>query len=208
MLSMGKNPYDQEDNEHKQDATPYGAPRSYGSYQKTDTQAKSAPESPATPRALTEHETTLAHNIKEGTFSGFVGSGTIVTGETTFKAMLRIDGQLSGRISSGSGTLTIGSNGKVDANIEVAVAIIHGTVNGGIVATRRLEFGRTAKVYGNIQTQSLVIEQGAIFEGICKMAQKGQNHHDQPLVTIGAQPISTDEALEPPAILNVLDTAS
>ena len=141
MLSMGKNPYDQEDNEHKQDTTPYSALRSYDSYQKTDTQAKSAPESPPTPRALTERETTLAHNIKEGTFSGFVGSGTIVTGETTFKAMLRIDGQLSGHISSGDGTLTIGSNGKVDASIEVAVAIIHGTVNGDIVATQRLRSG-------------------------------------------------------------------
>jgi cytoskeletal protein CcmA (bactofilin family) len=49
--------------------------------------------------------------------------------------------------------------------------VIHGTINGDIIATQRLELGRAAKVNGNIQTPSLIIEQGAIFEGSCKMVQ-------------------------------------
>ncbi len=119
---------------------------------------------------MTESET-LAKDIKEGTLSGFVGGGTVVTGEANFKAMMRVDGHLSGRVSSSSGTLIVGANGKVDANIEVAVAVIHGTINGDIIATQRLELGRAAKVNGNIQTPSLIIEQGAMFEGSCKMLQ-------------------------------------
>ena len=119
---------------------------------------------------MTESET-LARDIKEGTLSGFVGGGTVVTGEANFKAMMRVDGHLSGRVSSSSGTLIVGANGKVDANIEVAVAVIHGTINGDIIATQRLELGRAAKVNGNIQTPSLIIEQGAVFEGSCKMVQ-------------------------------------
>ncbi len=103
--------------------------------------------------------------------SGFVGNGTVLTGEATFKAMLRVDGHLSGRISSDSGTLIVGNNGQVDADIQVAVAVIHGTINGDIVASQRLELGRAARVNGNIQTPSLVIEQGAVFEGSCRMAQ-------------------------------------
>jgi len=87
---------------------------------------------------------------------------------------MRVDGHLSGRVSSSSGTLIVGANGKVDANIEVAVAVIHGTINGDIIATQRLELGRAAKVNGNIQTPSLIIEQGAIFEGSCKMLQMSQ----------------------------------
>src|SRR6185436_4678715 len=78
-------------------------------------------------------------------------------------------GNLSGRITSTSGTLIVGSNGKVDANIEVAIAMIHGTVNGDIIATTRLELGRAARLTGNIQTASLMIEPGALFEGSCKM---------------------------------------
>ena len=129
---------------------------------------------------MTESEN-LAREIKEGTLSGFVGGGTLVTGEATFKAMLRVDGHLSGKVTSSSGTLIVGANGVVDANIEVAVAVIHGTINGDIIASQRLELGRAAKVNGNIQTPSLMIEQGGIFEGSCKMVQMSadKNKRDQ-----------------------------
>ena len=165
MLRIGKNPNDSEQTDKQE--TAYGASRTYTPATPASEPAKLDASSP---RALTESET-LARDIKEGTLSGFVGSGTVVTGEAIFKAMMRIDGQLSGRISSPSGTLIIGANGKVDANIEVAIATIHGTVNGDVIATQRLELGRSAKVNGNIQTPSLMIEQGANFEGSCKMTQ-------------------------------------
>ena len=174
MLRIGKNAKDQEDNDHsshRPEVPDYSTAKNYPSYQPTN-EAKPAVD--ATPsvssRAMTESET-LAKDIKEGTLSGFVGGGTVVTGEANFKAMMRVDGHLSGRVSSSSGTLIVGANGKVDANIEVAVAVIHGTINGDIIATQRLELGRAAKVNGNIQTPSLIIEQGAVFEGSCKMLQ-------------------------------------
>ena len=151
---------------------------------------------------MTESEN-LAREIKEGTLSGFVGSGTELTGETTFKAMLRVDGHLSGKISSSSGTLIVGATGKIDANVEVAVAVVHGTVNGDIIASQRLELGRASKVNGNIQTPSLVIEQGGIFEGNCKMIkmtaaldksrdEKRITDTKSPLDTTGMKPTPTD----------------
>jgi cytoskeletal protein CcmA (bactofilin family) len=125
---------------------------------------------PAASRAMTESEN-LARSIKDGTMSGFIGAGTALSGEIAFKAMWRVDGQFSGRMTSEDGTLLVGASGQVDANVEVAVATIIGTVNGDIIATQRIELGRTARVNGNIQTPSLVIEQGAIFEGSCRMLQ-------------------------------------
>lgn len=198
MLRIGKNQKDQDD-EHstdKQDASAYNTPRNnYPSYQGTTTETKPAGETlQVSAKAMTESET-LARDIKEGTLSGFVGNGTSVTGEATFKAMLRVDGHLSGKVSSGSGTLIVGANGKVDANIEVAVAVIHGTINGDIIATQRLELGRAAKVNGNIQTPSLVIEQGGIFEGSCKMLQMSaaaDKKKDQPLDASSMRPITAD----------------
>jgi cytoskeletal protein CcmA (bactofilin family) len=68
--------------------------------------------------------------------------------------------------------LIVGTGGQLDANITVAAAVIHGIVNGDVVATERVELGRTAKVIGNIQTPSLSIEQGAIFEGNCSMVRQ------------------------------------
>src|SRR6185295_6428524 len=151
MLRIGKNK-DQEENDHsnQKPEVPDYAAKSYPSYQTTSVETKPAAvaEPAAAPRgAMTESET-LARDIKEGTLSGFVGGGTVVTGEANFKAMMRVDGHLSGRVSSSSGTLIVGANGKVDANIEVAVAVIHGTINGDIIATQRLELGRAAKVNG------------------------------------------------------------
>src|SRR6185436_14431819 len=126
MLRIGKNPKEQEDHDNssqKAEVPDYSTTRNYSSYQGTPAEAKPSAEgaAAASTRAMTESET-LARDIKEGTLSGFVGSGTLI----------------------------VGANGKVDANIEVAVAVIHGTINGDIIATQRLELGRAAKVNGNI----------------------------------------------------------
>jgi cytoskeletal protein CcmA (bactofilin family) len=163
---MGKNP-----NEEKTDAADSYASRSYPPYQNGETYARPPVDAASSTKALTESET-IAREIKEGTLSGFVGSGTAITGESSFKSMLRIDGRYSGRITSPTGTLIVGSGGQVDANVEVAVATIHGVVNGDITATQRIELGRAGKLNGNIQTPSLMIEQGGIFEGSCKMVQQ------------------------------------
>ena len=217
MLRIGKNPKDQEDHDHssqKPEVPDYSTAKPYSSYQAPAVEAKPAPEVATTngSRAMTESET-LAKDIKEGTLSGFVGGGTVVTGEANFKAMMRVDGHLSGRVSSSSGTLIVGANGKVDANIEVAVAVIHGTINGDIIATQRLELGRAAKVNGNIQTPSLIIEQGAVFEGSCKMVQavdkakKERKVEDQLLDTTKMPTMRADTSMKStdiPAVSNVV----
>ena len=124
--------------------------------------------SPSTPRAVMESES-LAREIKDGSMSGFVGGGTTLSGEVAFKGMLRVDGHLTGSILSEKGTLIVSSGGRVDANINVAVAKINGAIHGDIIASERLELGRTAQVYGDIKTAALIIEQGAIFDGSCRM---------------------------------------
>jgi len=123
---------------------------------------------PSSSRAISESES-MARDIKEGRLSGFVGNGTVLTGETEFQAMLRVDGHLTGKVSSDTGTLIIGSTGLVDANVAVASALINGTVNGDIYASDKIQLGRTACVTGNIQTPRLIIEDGALLEGSCSM---------------------------------------
>lgn len=192
MLRMGKNTKDQTESEQTTDSqtTQYNASRSYApSYQAPDTQYRPQVDTSSPARAVTESES-LARDIKEGLLSGFVGNGTMLTGEASFKGMLRVDGHLSGQVKSEGGTLIVGNNGQVDADIEVAVATIHGTVNGDIVASQRLELGRAAKVNGNIQTPSLVIEQGAVFEGSCRMVQlktaMEKHHEDRAQIELSA----------------------
>jgi cytoskeletal protein CcmA (bactofilin family) len=181
MFRQGRNPKDTHTAEDTADHTPQSptASAGYGSGSTNAAAGSNATPTEAyqqqvytqtTSRAVTESES-LARDIKEGTLTGFVGNGTTLTGEANFKGMLRVDGALSGRVASSDGTLIVSTNGRVDANVEVAVAQIYGTVNGDITATKRIEMGRVAKVTGNIQTPALVIENGAIFEGSCRMVQ-------------------------------------
>ena len=163
MLRMGKTEEKSQTQETDYSNKGYSPYQSTEAYRPTTDVASSS-------KALTESET-IAREIKDGSLSGFVGSGTVITGEAVFKSMLRVDGRFSGKINSSGGTLIVGSGGQVDANIEVAIAQIHGVVTGDIVASDRVELGRAAKLTGNIETPSLVIEQGAVFEGSCKMSQ-------------------------------------
>jgi cytoskeletal protein CcmA (bactofilin family) len=145
-----------------------GSISSYATYQSGESFTSSSPAGEITSRATTE-TAMIAREIREGTLSGFVGSGTAVTGQIAFKSLLRIDGLLSGRVTSAEGTLIVGAAGRVEANVAVAVARIHGTVTGDIVCTECAELGPLARVTGNIHAPTLVIARGAVFEGSCRM---------------------------------------
>jgi cytoskeletal protein CcmA (bactofilin family) len=132
----------------------------------------------AQPRVVTDSES-IARDIKEGRLSGFVGHGTVLTGETTFQMMLRVDGHLTGSVSSEGGTLIVGTNGQVDANVSVGVATINGVVNGDVIGTEKIQLGRTARVTGNIATPRLIIEEGAVFEGGCNMMRAREEQENE-----------------------------
>ncbi len=141
----------------------------------------------ATARGAISESDSMARDIKEGRLSGFVGHGTTLTGETEFHAMLRVDGHLIGTVTSDSGTLIIGTNGQVDANITVAAAMVNGTVNGDIYATEKLHLGRTARVMGNIQSPRLIVEEGAILEGSCNMLKARETQEEEAVVAANIQ---------------------
>ena len=144
----------------------------------------------ASSRVVTDSES-IARDIKEGRLSGFVGHGTVLTGETNFQMMLRVDGHLTGTVTSDGGTLIVGTNGQVDANISVGVATVNGVINGDVVATEKIQLGRTARVMGNISTPRLVIEEGALFEGGCNML-KARETQETEATTVQEQYRSTE----------------
>lgn len=91
------------------------------------------------------------------------------SGEVSFRDMVRVNGYIAGTVYSKKGTLIVDISARVDCNVDVAVAVIGGIVNGDIVAHQRVEIGPGARIYGNIWTRSIEIKNGAIFEGICTM---------------------------------------
>jgi len=101
--------------------------------------------------------------------NSFFGSAPEFDGEITFKDMVRVNGHIAGSVNSHGGTLIVDIGAVVDANIDVGVAVVCGQVTGDIVARDRVEIGPAARIYGNIWTRSIIIKNGAIFEGICHM---------------------------------------
>jgi cytoskeletal protein CcmA (bactofilin family) len=96
------------------------------------------------------------------------GTEPELNGEITFVDMIRVNGHIAGSVHSKKGTLIVDQAARVDANVDVAIAVIAGIITGDIVAHQRVELAPSAKIYGNICTRSLVIQGGAIFEGVCQ----------------------------------------
>jgi len=106
---------------------------------------------------------------KSDAVTGFLGSQTEFTGKLSFSGVVHLDGVFDGEIIS-RGTLVVGSESVVTARIHSAVLKISGEVRGDLTATEKIELYPPAKVYGNIRTPALVVEEGVLFEGTCCMS--------------------------------------
>ena len=87
--------------------------------------------------------------------------------EVTFEGVLHFDGHSMGNIRSAGGALIVTKKGRVDADIDVGVAVINGAVIGNITASERVFLDSDALVKGQILTRRLSVKPGAIFEGDC-----------------------------------------
>jgi cytoskeletal protein CcmA (bactofilin family) len=97
-----------------------------------------------------------------------IGKGATFDGLLEISGGLRVDGAVKGKIVSADVVL-IGPTGQVDADIEAKETIIGGTVKGNVKAPDKIELQAKSQVEGDITTYSLIVEQGATFQGNCQM---------------------------------------
>ena len=100
--------------------------------------------------------------------SAYLGKETLFEGKMTFEGVFRLDGKFEGEIFE-SGTLIVGETATIKGKIGIETIIINGYVDGDVHAKARVEIHSTGKVYGNLFTPILTINEGGIFEGHCKM---------------------------------------
>ncbi len=98
----------------------------------------------------------------------YMGKTSSVKGDLHIEGNGRIDGTVEGKVTV-SGTLTLGPDGKVSTLIEGDHIIIGGRVDGRIVARKKVELLSSAVVNAEVVTPSFTIEEGAQFNGNCKM---------------------------------------
>ena len=114
--------------------------------------------------------------------NAFLGGDTEFEGKLSFKGTVRIDGNFTGEIYT-EGTLIVGEAAVVKSDIHVSHIIISGEIHGNIKADNRIEIHAPGKVLGNIQAPAVIIEEGVIFEGNCKM-QKIDKDEDKKLTVV------------------------
>ncbi len=100
----------------------------------------------------------------------FLGEQTSFEGKLIFEGTVRIDGKFQGEIHTDD-VVIIGETAEVNAEINAGEIIISGTVRGNVYAKDNLEILSPGKVYGNILTPKLTIQEGVIFDGTCRMEQ-------------------------------------
>jgi cytoskeletal protein CcmA (bactofilin family) len=83
--------------------------------------------------------------------------------------MLRVNGHITGKVTSPGGTLIIDAAARVDGDIDVGVVVISGAVNGDVIGHERVELGPASIINGNISTRTLTMKPGAVFQGDCRM---------------------------------------
>lgn len=105
----------------------------------------------------------------KGDLNGFLDAGSFIEGSLHFEDTFRLDGRLRGSIVS-RGDLVVGEHGEIDAQIEVGRIFVSGTVRGTVKALQRVEVAAGGKLLADLQTPSLIVEDGAILQGHCNMS--------------------------------------
>ena len=106
--------------------------------------------------------------VATGDVNALLGRGSEFEGKLTFEGTVRIDGKFTGNIVTND-VLVVGEGAKIQAEISCGTIIVHGEINGDIKAKTAVELHQPARMKGNIETPSLMIEKGVSFEGQCKM---------------------------------------
>jgi cytoskeletal protein CcmA (bactofilin family) len=112
---------------------------------------------------------TMKQDLEE--ISVFLGKSCLFKGKMTFEGVFRLDGKVEGEIFR-SGTLIISETAVVNGKVEVDALILNGMVEGEVNARERVEIHSRGKLYGSVSAPALVIQDGGMFEGNCKMGSK------------------------------------
>jgi cytoskeletal protein CcmA (bactofilin family) len=104
-----------------------------------------------------------------------IDHGSDAQGHLSFVGTVAMNGKFRGELFSAD-TLFLGAEGELESEVQVTVGFISGQVKGNITGRDRIELSRSARVFGNIVTPVLVLEEGAVFDGLCKTSrQEGGN---------------------------------
>lgn len=116
---------------------------------------------------------------KELIITTLIGKDAECNGDFSAKGSARVDGCINGNVTV-TGTLIVGVTGSINGDITAQSTIIGGEVIGNVTAAERTELTQTARLIGDINTEIIVIDEKAIFQGGCNMNQETTGKRPKP----------------------------
>jgi cytoskeletal protein CcmA (bactofilin family) len=101
-----------------------------------------------------------------------IGESVVFDGNLSCDEDVTIDGRLVGNIHVRAAALTVGRSGRLESAIRAARVVVHGTVQGTITASDRIELAPSSVVTGDLSATEVVIADGAQFNGRIDMGRR------------------------------------
>jgi cytoskeletal protein CcmA (bactofilin family) len=108
------------------------------------------------------------HLSDDAFINSIIGEGTKFKGEFDLNGLLRIDGDFTGIIRT-KGKVLVGQNGRAECTLNAGTVVVGGVVRGEIVSTEKVIILSKGLVLGNITTPRLIVEEGVILHGSCRI---------------------------------------
>ena len=127
-----------------------------------------------------------------------IGRSMVIKGEVSGTESLHIDGRIEGTVNLSEGRMTIGRDGSVAANISAREVVILGKVQGNIQCTDRLDIRSEGSLTGDVITQRISVEDGALLKGSVQVraaeqkTDKSQHTRAKPASAEPAKPATTE----------------
>ncbi len=121
--------------------------------------------------------------FSSGELSTLIGPDATLEGRLTVRNSVRIDGSMKGELIS-TETVTIGKDGGVEGDITAADVVIGGKVTGRIICQGKVILEESALLTGDLRTVRLVVEEGAIFNGLSEMGEMKHQPHPPKVINL------------------------
>lgn len=119
-------------------------------------------------------ENTPAATSQPGSAVTQIGKSLKLQAEIRGAEDLYIDGEVIGGIELDGKSLTVGPNGRVEADVVAKSVTISGQLQGNVRASDSIELRKTGTFLGDMVTSRIIIEEGAVFRGSVDIVKPGQ----------------------------------
>jgi cytoskeletal protein CcmA (bactofilin family) len=137
------------------------------------------PAQNSSPNSSNQNSYTPVKTVGAPTEQATIGRSLVIKGEISGSESLYVDGKIEGTINLNDNRVTIGRNGSVTANISAREVVIMGKVQGNVTCSDRLDIRSEGSLTGDVVTQRISVEDGAIMKGSIEVKAAEQKNNKQ-----------------------------